>query len=134
MTGEYEKLLLRRKFVNNVGYDLLQFLATYKTSYRDTIKWLMNGDDLVDGTADDLENLRYYLSGGTPLGNYSKSLEQLERLYTKYKNDFAITDPISDAGKDMMTKKNLNWPKTKGNLYKRMVITLSLTHSSRIGL
>ena len=134
ITVEYEKLLLRRKFVNNVGYDLLQFLATYKASTRDTLKWLMYGDDLVDGTADDVENLRYYLSGGTPLGNYSNSLAQLERLYAKYKNDFSITEPISDAGKKMMTKKNLNWPTTKGNLYKRMVITLSLTHSSRIGL
>ena len=134
ITGEYEALLLRRKFVNNVGYDLLQFLATYKASTRDTLKWLMYGDDLVDGTADDVENLHYYLTGGAPLGNYSASLTELERLYTEYKNDFAITDPISDAGKEMMAKKKHSFPTTKGNLYKRMVITLSLTHSSRIGL
>lgn len=134
ITGEYEKLLLRRKFVNNVGYDLLQFLATYKASTRDTLKWLMNGDDLVDSTEDDLENLRYYLLGGAPTGSYSNSLAQLERLYTKYKSDFAITEPISNAGKEMLAKKNLNWPATKGNLYKRMAITLSLTHSSRVGL
>ena len=134
ITGKYEALLLRRKFVNQVGYDLLQFLATYKTSTKDTLKWLMYGDDLVDGTADDVENLYYYISGGTPLGNYSASLTQLERLYTEYKNDFASTDPISDAGKEMMAKKKHNFPTTKGNLYKRMAITLSLTHSSRIGL
>lgn len=125
ITGEYEKTLLRREFVNNVGYDLLQFLANYKDSYHDTLKWLINGDDFKDGTADDLENIRLYILGGKPDGgSYRNSIEELTRLYTTYKEDFKVT-----------TSTNNKWypTLTKGGVYKKMAISLSLTHATAVG-
>lgn len=117
ITGEYEKTLLQREFVKNVGYDVLQFLAKYKVSYRETLEWLMN----------DSENLRLYVLGGTPEGgSYYNSLIQLFRLYNEYSDDFT---------KDKLL--NNEWcPEgmTNGDLYKKMAITLSLTHSNVVGL
>ena len=120
----YEILVLQRKFINSVGNYALERFTEEDPKNRETVEWLMN----------DVENLRYYILGGTPTGGYYNSLKELSRLLKEYKEDFNDQTQISDAGKILMTKKNLNWPTTKGNLYKRMAITLSLTHSSRINL
>ncbi len=113
ITGEYEKVLLQREFVNNAGYDLLQFLATYKNAYKETLQWLMN----------DLDNLRLYVLGGYPDGkNYKKSIMILSDLRAKYGNDFIKQEPTK-YGYD-----------TLGNLYKRMAVALSLTHTVDVAL
>ncbi len=120
----YELLVLQRKFMASVGNYALERFIEEDSANKDTIDWLMN----------DVENLRYYILGGTPDGGYYNSLKQLTRLLKEYKSDFDDQTQISDAGKTLLAKKELNWPTTKGNLYKRMAITLSLTHSSRVGL
>ena len=120
----YELLVLQRKFIASVGDYALERFIQDDPANKETVEWLMN----------DLENLRYYILGGTPSGGYFNSLKELTRLLKEYKDDFNDTTQISDAGKELLVKKNLNWPTTKGNLYKRMVITLSLTHSTRVGL
>lgn len=121
---QYELLILQRKFIDSVGNYALERFIEEDAANKDTIDWLMN----------DVENLRYYILGGTQTGSYYNSLKELTRLLKEYKSDFDDQTQISDAGKTLLAKKNLSWPTTKGNLYKRMVITLSLTHSSRVGL
>ncbi len=124
---EYEYTLLKRQFIKNVGnYALRKFLSESELNTQ-TYTWLI-------GNKDNFENLKLYILGGTPSGGYYNSLKELSRLVKEYKSDFEDETQISDAGKELLVKKNLNWPTTKGNLYKRMVITLSLTHSARVGL
>ena len=58
----------------------------------------------------DVNNLSLYIIGGTPDGRYIDSLNILSKLYNTYKEDLS------------------------NNLYRKMIITLSLTHSSNVGL
>ncbi len=124
ITGEYELLLLQREFVKNTDYELLQAYVQISEDNMNTVSWLMN----------DLENLRYYILGGTPTGGYISSLKQLTRLLKEYKSDFDITEPISEEGIRRLHNRRPNAPITKGDLYKRMAITLSLTHSAQVAL
>ncbi len=122
--SNYEKLVLQRKFMYSLGNYALERFIEEDPANKETINWLMN----------DLENLRYYILGGTPSGGYYNSLKELTRLLKAYKTDFEDTTPISEAGIAILEKQDSNMPRTKGNLYKRMAITLSLTHSARVGL
>ena len=111
ITGDYELTLLQREFVNNVGYDLLQALAKYKEEYKETIYWLMN----------DKETLRLYLVGGKPEGSYINSIKILSDLYTTHKAD--------------LSNKNVTkYGTTLGNLYRTMMLSLSLTESGNVYL
>lgn len=120
----YELLVLQRKFISSVGDYALERFIEEDPANEETIDWLMN----------DLENLRYYILGGTPSGGYFNSLKELTRLLKEYKSDFKIQEEISSAGKAILEKQNSSMPRTKGNLYKRMAITLSLTHSAKVKL
>lgn len=98
---DYEKLLLQRTFVNNATYSLVKSFL-YNEENIQTMDWFMN----------DIEALRLYIGGGKPDGTYSRSLEVLNRLYSKHKADLADS--------------------ANGSLYKKMMITLSLTHSANV--
>ncbi|MDE5630845.1 MAG: NPCBM/NEW2 domain-containing protein, partial [Bacilli bacterium] len=111
INGEYEKKVLQRKLVNSVGYDKLQMYGSFNNEYRETLSWLYN----------DIENLRYYILGGKPTGSYINSLRELNKLYQAYKKDFEI-------------KTKSQYGTVKGDLYKRMAISLSLTHSAQVAL
>lgn len=74
----------------------------YSDENIETLQWFMN----------DIEALRLYIGGGKPDGSYTRSLNVLKNLYTKHKADLA--DPVN------------------GSLYKKMMITLSLTHSADV--
>ena len=101
-----ELILLQREFVKNAGYDNLIYIAQ-KDDIEETLRWLMT----------DLENLELYMLGGYPDGkNYQKSINILKDLYKTYKDDFEITETTK-------------YGTVYGDLYKRMAITLSLTHS-----
>ncbi len=121
---QYEKLVLQRKLISNIGGYALKRFTDESPENQATIDWLMN----------DVENLRYYVLGGTPTGGYYNSLKVLTRLLKEYKSDFDIQEPISDLAISALEKRHLNYPVTKGNLYKRMAITLSLTHSAQVAL
>ena len=109
--AQNEHLILKREFVKNVGYEFLQQIAHLNDDYKETIEWLFN----------DLENLRNYIIGGKPDGSYYNSIKVLNELYHTYKDDFKITTKTK-------------YGTVLGDLYKRMAITLSLTHSTRVSL
>ena len=108
ITGDYELTLLQREFVKNVGYETLQALAKYSDEYKDTISWLMN----------DKETLRLYLAGGKPEGSYLNSVKVLTRLYTTYKED-------------MSNDKTTSYGTKYSDLYRKMILSLSLTASGK---
>ena len=111
ISGDYELTLLQREFVNNVGYANLQALANYSNDCKDTIYWLMNAK----------ETLRLYLAGGKPEGTYYKSIKVLTDLYTKYKDDLA-------------NENKTEYGTTLGDLYRTMMLSLSLTESGNVYL
>ncbi|MCM1052947.1 MAG: NPCBM/NEW2 domain-containing protein [Ruminococcus sp.] len=106
-----EMTLLQRKFVNNFGYDLLQGIAHLDNDRKETLEWIMN----------DYDALKYYITGGKPIGSYMSSLNVLIKLYTTYKNDLKNNTRTSNGI-------------VLGDLYKRMMISLSLTHSANVCL
>lgn len=106
----HEQALLQRKFVSKIGYELLQAFAHLDVERKETIEWLMT----------DLEALRYYITGGAPTGSYMNSMNVLTKLYSAHKED------LNDNTQTEYT--------IRGNLYKRMMISLSLTHSANVCL
>ena len=81
ITGEYEKLLLQRTFVNRAGFNTLQSVAKLGKKYEDTISWLINDENA----------LKLYVTGGEiEGGSYSNSMKALADIYEKHKSDFII--------------------------------------------
>ncbi len=113
---EYELILLKRELINRVGdYALRRFLSASQEN-KEAYTWLTS----------DVNNIRLYILGGTPEGgNYYNSLTQLSRLYNEYKDDFTLTEKLNNKWYPDMTY---------GDLYKKMAISLSLTHSQNVGL
>lgn len=99
---DYRTLIYKRNFVKNVTYDYLQAFAHTDENKKAAMFWFMN----------DEEALEMYTQGGYPTGSYMNSVKVLTDLYTRHKDD------LSDG--------------EFGTLYKRMMITLSLTHSANV--
>ena len=74
-------IILRRAFVNRIGYESLQRIASKNQTYADAINYLMN-----DETA-----LNYFITGGAVNvnGSYQKALTSFCDIYAKYKDDLA---------------------------------------------
>ena len=112
LTNEsHELLLLQREFVKNAGKFTLKRFVNESQENRETFEWLFNN----------LENLKLYILGGKPSGSYYNSLDVLKKLLNAYKSDFDI-------------KTTTKYGTVLGDLYKKMAITLSLTHSTRVSL
>ena len=88
-----------------------QALARYSNDCKDTIYWLIN----------DKETLRLYLAGGKPEGTYFNSIKVLSDLYTTYKDDLANENKTEYGTK-------------LGDLYRTMMLSLSLTESGNVYL
>ena len=100
---KYKSLLLKRELVKRADYNILQALMNYSEDYTEIINWLMNDEEI----------LYLFLLGGEPDGNYVSALKILDQLYKAYHEDL----------KD----------KENGDLYLKMMVSLSLTHSARVG-
>ena len=113
---EYELTLLKRELISRMGnYALKRFLGESEEN-RLTYKWL----------TEDVDLLRLYVMGGNPAGgNYCDSLSILAKLYVEYSSDFENTELLG----------NPTYPEmTYGDLYTKMAMAISLTHSQRVGL
>ncbi len=104
-----ELVVLQRYFVQNVGYELLQVYAKESDENKEAIKWLMN----------DVENLRDYVTGGRPIGNYANSFKLFLELYKNYKDDLKV-EGTTESGVPLKV------------LYRKLMLSISLTHSSTI--
>lgn len=104
--SENELVILQRNFVKNIGYDLLQAYAQFSDENEEMLSWIMNDKDA----------LCYYITGGKPDGSYMNSLKVLMKLYKEYKEDLNNTE-VTENGVVL------------GDLYRRMMVTLSLTHA-----
>ncbi len=111
MTSEHELTLLQRELVRRADYDILQAVARYDEDNEIALRWLMS----------DVDNLRLYVLGGEPDGNYVSSIQALAKLYKKHKADLERTDKTK-------------YGTVYGELYKKMMITISLTHSAQVAL
>ncbi len=111
-TEEYELTLLQREFVNNFGYEVLLDFVHCNDEYKDTVKWLMTN----------LINMKLYVYGGEPDGNYIASMKALNSIYQVHKDDLNNQDKTRVG--------NI----TYGELYRKMMITVSLTHSAQVAL
>lgn len=100
--SQYELTLLQREFVSNIGYTVLQDFVKENKENQDTVHWLMN----------DVDHLRLYIMGGEPNGSYQNSLRVLTQLLNAYEAD--LQDPAH------------------GDLYQKMIISLSLSHSRTV--
>ncbi len=111
VTGDYELAILQRQLVQSTKYNLLQLFVNYSDENKEAFSWLFNN----------LENLRLYMMGGKPEGSYINSLKVLTDLYTNYHEDLNNTELT-------------NYNHTYGEIYRKMLLTLSLTHSSQVAL
>ncbi len=111
-TETYELTLLQREFVNNFGYDVLVDFVNCDEQYKDTVSWLMTS----------LQNMKLYVYGGEPDGNYIASMKALNSVYQTHKED------LNKEGKTRTGKI------TYSDLYRKMMITVSLTHSAQVSL
>lgn len=103
--------LLQRNFIARVGqYQLRSFLEADPKN-RETLEWFIYNE----------EALRLWTVGGIPNGSYQNALQVLSNLYHAHKEDLA-NENVTESG----TKYK--------DLYLRMMLSLSLTHSSNIGL
>lgn len=103
--------LLQRNFISRVGqYQLRNFIDSDPKNL-EMLKWFIYNE----------EALRLWTMGGTPNGSYQNALQVLSRLYHAHKED--------------LENENVTTLGTKySDLYLRMMLSLSLTHSSNIGL
>ncbi len=113
---EYELTLLKRELLDRVGnYALKKFLGASEEN-RTLYRWL----------TEDVDTLRLYVMGGTPNGgNYYTSLDILSKLYAEYSDDFENKELLGNPTNPQMTY---------GDLYKKMAMSVALTHSQTIGL
>ncbi len=103
--------LLQRNFIDRVGQFQLRTFVDADPKNMETLKWFIYNE----------EALRLWTVGGIPNGTYANSLQVLSNLYHAHKED------LENEGV------TANGTKYK-DLYLRMMLSLSLTHSSGVCL
>lgn len=111
---DYQANVLRRTLVERMSRTAIMEFLHKSAANCEVFNWLYN----------DLEVLGLYINGGklSTLGNYGRSLEVLAELYNTYKADLNDGTPLQTT------------QGTRGDLYLRMMVTLSLTHAEHIRL
>lgn len=107
---DLELKLLQRTLIKRVGYQIMQAYATGNDQEKiETLKWLFTNKNI----------LKMYLTGGEPLGNYVKSFDVLSKLYHAYKDDLKKDNNLTDKNREVFLK---------------MMMAISLTHSGTVAL
>lgn len=96
--------VLQYTFIKRVGVVNLQQIYALNSKNKETLEWILQDSD----------TLSLFLNGGNPDGTYENAINVLGNLLSKHKAD------LSDA-KD-------------GFVYKKLMIALSLTHSTPVRL
>lgn len=109
--GDLKLVLLQRTFIKRVGqYQLRSFLENDPKNY-ETLDWFLNNEEAI----------RLWTIGGRPNGTYERSLQVLSDLYHTYKED------LSNENETALGTRYKD-------LYLKMILSLSLTHSSNVVL
>jgi len=103
--------LLQRNFINRVGQFQLRSFVDSDPKNMETLEWFIHNE----------EALRLWTMGGIPNGTYERALQVLSNLYHAHKEDLENENETPNGNKYK-------------DLYLRMMLSLSLTHSSSIGL
>ncbi len=107
---DLELLLLQRELVSKFGTYQLKTLFEEGEEFQNTFNSLLN----------DKEMLRLYIMGGKPDGTYAQSIKVLTDLYQNYQEDLTASGTTSNGTK-------------LSDVYKKMMISLSLSHSQTVG-
>ncbi len=108
---ELKLTLLQRDFIKRVGqYQLRNFLEEDPKN-KETLEWFLNNE----------EALRLWTVGGTPNGTYLRALQVLSELYHTHGEDLTNEELTANGVKYK-------------DLYLKMMLSLSLTHSTNVGL
>ncbi len=108
--ADAEIAVLRRNLVSSASKWALSQFVQQGSEEREMMNWLYN----------DVDALRMYTTGGAPTGSYEQSLAVLAQLYAAYKGDLEDRTALT------------NGAGVRGDLYKKMMIALSLTHSKQV--
>ncbi len=103
--------LLQRNFIARIGQYRLRSFLEDDPKNKETLEWFIN----------DEEALRLWTIGGTPNGSYQNALQVLSNLYHAHKDDLKNENVTANGTKYK-------------DLYLRMMLSLSLTHSAGVGL
>ena len=103
--------LLQRDFIKRVGQYQLRIFLEEDSKNRETLDWFLNNE----------EALRLWTIGGTPNGTYLRALEVLSEVYHAHKEDLANEEVTANGVKYK-------------DLYLKMMLSLSLSHSTNVGL
>ncbi len=103
--------LLQRDFIKRVGQYQLRVFLEEDPKNRETLEWFLNNE----------EALRLWTIGGTPNGTYLRALEVLSNVYHAHKEDLENENLTPNGNKYK-------------DLYLKMMLSLSLSHSTGVGL
>lgn len=111
---DYQVNVLRRTLIGRMTRTTIASFLHESAANCEVFNWFYNN----------LEVLKLYVNGGklSTLGTYARSLEVLVELYNTYKDDLNDNTPLQTT------------QGTRGDLYLRMMVTLSLTHAEHIRL
>lgn len=108
---ELKLTLLQRDFIKRVGQYQLRVFLEEDPKNQETLEWFLNNE----------EALRLWTVGGTPNGTYLRALEVLSKVYQAHKEDLANENETPNGTKYK-------------DLYLKMMLSLSLSHSTNVGL
>ncbi len=112
VTGDLKLVVLQRNFIKNFGqYQLRSFLDSDPVNNYEALNWFLN----------DEEALRLWTIGGKPSGSYERAMQVLSNLYRAHKED------LDNDGETALGTKYKD-------LYLKMMLALSLSHSANVGL
>ena len=125
--SETELLVMQRTLIDRIGHDDLVSFANKDDDHVKAVGWLMSDSDA----------LRDYVTSGTPAhGSYEKSIDALSAVYNGSKTIGDITyNFVNDLENDTpseYTGRNGTLDETIGDVMRRLMISISMTHDGEV--